>query len=793
MAIATGNYVMVNVDKGLALDVANATSTDGQNIQLNTRNDTDAQIVTVVNVPGSNTDQILRFPASWKCVDIAGGVMAHGTNVWQYKQNNSNAQKWRIVADGTRTYQGYQVYIVQAAANTGYVLASAANPGGTQVRTNVCIDKASTDGGGYKADRRWIFIPKPGLPNGVYRFIPSNTQTVSAGVTGKAGDAQIYMHANSDVNTQRWVVQNNGGNAYIVNKDSGHRATALSANTSSDIRLGDNSHGERQQWLIVQAGTGTYSGTKFPLVELRCVAAQSIGRRVWDAQGGVPTTKVNTKLICHDYNGGSNQKWVAVLESWLNSSIPAPSDCGVAYKKGETKYKNLWTRGKQNFVPTFKSTGKQFQMRYRTRVRKATDGDTAFGGWSAWKSISNNATTAEGYGIETSPNCAVTSSDGRFYAKEIPVTLSVAGNDCVEVQYQVREWRKQSASDIAHGNVATFTGRVKWQPQLTVTDIKWSPEGYKIYYSSDQKRNNNDFNVYKVVITDKNTKKAVTVFSGDYLINDVKHSGSMTIPTSKIPYIPNAGDTIAVTGRWTNVDGAYNKASETFTKTLAYDTGRDTNLFNSTIAVDSMKMLNANCNLTDGTDYQLFLDYNSDKTNFHKYTSSDGKWVIPPAFNKKFTVYVVARKGNKWDIESKAFAAITPRPKTFLFNYQKDNGDWGYFQLFADEGKSASITRTVQNDYDAQLVEGERREIVHFGYGHKEGGTVKGTHYKDSAKFPCGNIWPMDTGQSRYCWLRPANSEVYRVAITDFTITNERFDRTSYVVNYRLLDSISVS
>lgn len=797
MAIAQGNYLVLNyANRNLALDIIGATGTNGTNIRLFTRNDSDAQIVTVINYSGSDTQQVLRFPLTWGCIDVPRGV-GHGSNVWQWAWNDSINQRWLITQDGTKTAtvdgETYPVYKVAMAANSSYVLASNENQSAVTSGTNVCIDLDSADGGNQN-DRRWVFIPLNGLADGVYRFMPSNAQNVSVGVTGKAGDVQIYMHANADTNYQRWIVKKTSatsGQTYISSRGDGWKATAVSTANGADIRLGDDSHGNLQKWVVVQDGTGTFNGQNYPLVEIRCVAGVNL---VWDAQGGVPTTKVNTKLISHTENDGPNQKWLAVPESWLDSSIPAPSDCKVAYSSGGNPVWNLWTRSTQNFVPAFKSTGKQFQMRYRTRSRLATSGDTVFGGWSAWKSISNNSTALDGWGVETSPNCAVVSSGGRYYAKAIPITLSVTGNDCVEVQYQVREWRKASSTDISHGNVATFTGRVKWKPQLTVSSIRWSPDGYRLYYSSDQKRDNNDFTVYSVTVTDATTHTAIPVFSGEYTINDVPRSGSMVIPASTATYIPNPGDTVSVTGRWTNVDGAYNKAEETFTKTLTYDTGRNPGLISATMAVDDAYMLDANANLSDGSLYELYIDYESDGQKLHVFTSEDGTWKVPPAFYKPFTATVVVKKGTQWDIEKQVFDAISPRPRIFLFNYQKDNGDWGFFQLFSDVEKSASIQRSIANDYRADnTMGGSRRQDVHFGYGRQESGVVTGTHLKDSSEFPTGVIWPMETGQSRYCWLRPANSEVYRVAITGFNIDEERFDRSTYTVNYILMDAISSS
>lgn len=795
MAIDQGNYVMVNCDHGLALDVAGASGTKGENIRLFTKNDGDAQIISVVNVSGSLTDQILRFPSTWQCLDASKGAV-HGSNVIQWPYTESRYQKWNIVADGNRTYAidgvSYQVYIVQLTADTDFVLGSNVNPGQTKSTTNVCIDDGRTDGGGYKADRRWVFIPMNGLTDGVYRFMPSNAQNVSVGVTGKAGDVQIGMHANSDTNYQRWTVKKTSatsGQTYISSRGDGWKATAVSTADGADIRLGDDSHGNRQKWVVVPAGTGTFNGQDYPLVKILCVAGED---RVWDAQGGVPTTKVNTKLISHSENGGANQKWLAVAESWLDPTLPAPSDLGCAYSSGGKKVGNLWSRGKQNYFPTFKSTGKQFQMRYRTRTRKATAGDEVFSSWSPWKSISNDSATGDGWGIETTPNCAVTAIDGRFYSKSVPLTLSTTGNDLIEFQFQVREWRKYSASDIAHGNAATHTGRLKWKPTLTVSSITWSPDGYSVQYSSDQKRGNNDFNLYKVVVIDAVTGVAKTVFDGDHLINDIDWSGSMLFPASKVNYIPNEGDMVSITGRWTNVDGAYNQAQATYTGIVSYGSGYDPGLFSSTATVDPMKMLDVDCDLAGGSLYDLYLDYNDDGTNLHKYSSTDGTWYIPPSFGKPFSIQIVARSGDSWDIEKKTFDAVE-NPDSYWFNFQKGNGTWGCFQLAFDEGKPPTIIRKRESDYDAQLTNGEYREVVHFGYGRKERGSVRGLYVPRAGRpyTSTSLLWGLE--DAHYAYLRPSNSEVYRVAITDFQTEEADWYHTSITINYVTTDSISTS
>ncbi|MFJ6697612.1 PQQ-dependent sugar dehydrogenase [Streptomyces sp. NPDC091272] len=78
---------------GKCVDVAGGATADGTQIQLYGCNQTTAQKWTVA------TDSTLR--ALGKCMDISGGGSADGTKVQLWGCNNSGAQKWTPAADGT--------------------------------------------------------------------------------------------------------------------------------------------------------------------------------------------------------------------------------------------------------------------------------------------------------------------------------------------------------------------------------------------------------------------------------------------------------------------------------------------------------------------------------------------------------------------------------------------------------------------------------------------------------------------------------------------------------------------
>ncbi|MGC4931790.1 ThuA domain-containing protein [Streptomyces sp. DT117] len=78
---------------GKCVDVANGSSADGTQIQLWTCNQSTAQKWTV------GTDDTLR--ALGKCLDISGAGTADGTKIQLYGCNGTGAQKWVAQADGT--------------------------------------------------------------------------------------------------------------------------------------------------------------------------------------------------------------------------------------------------------------------------------------------------------------------------------------------------------------------------------------------------------------------------------------------------------------------------------------------------------------------------------------------------------------------------------------------------------------------------------------------------------------------------------------------------------------------
>ena len=104
--LANGLYtISANSNKGLVLDVSNASLSNGANVQLFSSNGTNAQKFYVKHL-GGNVYSI-RNAWSGAALDVANGNAYAKANVQQFGWNGTNAQKWRAdwLSDGSFVFK----------------------------------------------------------------------------------------------------------------------------------------------------------------------------------------------------------------------------------------------------------------------------------------------------------------------------------------------------------------------------------------------------------------------------------------------------------------------------------------------------------------------------------------------------------------------------------------------------------------------------------------------------------------------------------------------------------------
>ena len=94
--------IETGVSNNKVIDVINATTVSGGNVQIFSRNNAKCQKVTVKYV--GDGYYTMKFEHSGLYLDVANGETADGTNVWQCRKNESDAQKWIIQEAGDGYY-----------------------------------------------------------------------------------------------------------------------------------------------------------------------------------------------------------------------------------------------------------------------------------------------------------------------------------------------------------------------------------------------------------------------------------------------------------------------------------------------------------------------------------------------------------------------------------------------------------------------------------------------------------------------------------------------------------------
>ena len=101
--IAEETYIIKSaLNQDYVLDVNGGAKTDGANVQLYERNDTNAQKWKIEKI--DNRYYKITSVGSNKVLDVYAAQKTAGTNVWQYEFNNSDAQKWIIQKNSDNTY-----------------------------------------------------------------------------------------------------------------------------------------------------------------------------------------------------------------------------------------------------------------------------------------------------------------------------------------------------------------------------------------------------------------------------------------------------------------------------------------------------------------------------------------------------------------------------------------------------------------------------------------------------------------------------------------------------------------
>lgn len=789
MSVTDGGYILINCAKlngtPYALDTKGAVNSNGANVRLYSPNASDAQLVTVQTY---GSFQVIRFPLTSMVLDVQGATVAQGQNVQQYAWNKGKGQQWQIDATAnTYTYDGttYTAYKIKSALNTGYELEAYGAASSVTDGTNLDIATTASD-----KDHQWLFVPAPILQAGrAYKLLSASDQSVSVGLSGNSGDVQVKLLGETDSNEQRWMITNDYPNVNVAPLSNqklfmAPKGYAAAASTLVNV-LKDNGDASLS-WYPTIVGSKTLNGQQYPLVTFRNLEGVNL---VLDVKGA--SSSVGSNLQVYGSNSGKNQQFLAVPETALDSALPAASKMGVASSVGGKAASAFTANGTIKAYLSWLGTATNWELRYRLSYRDASKGQSDWDGWSTWRCISNGSNAGRGWGTGENATSIPTkehdpSGAMRNYARALTFSsLSGTSKDAVRIQWEVRQWAgKSSAFPVnRHGNVATATNRIYFRPTCTISAAKWSSKGLRLTYASNQLRGGNKLNITRIATTLNGSPHVF--YEGEGIpLEGLAGSGSVTIPQDTFGFLFEAGDAIDIKATWTNADGS--NTSCNYSGTVAYDSGKSSFIAAPTIVQPTEAngwMLQVDASNTTADVAELYIDYGNQRTGFVRFDDDgDRRWSVPVRYGEAFGVYLIAKNGSAWDkYNAGAFPAVD-NPARYVFNFED-----GCFVIHGNAGSPPTFSLSEESSFDAQMTNGTRYEVVHYGFGRKVTGSVSGVYAPALGTAHTSPEQLEALSDAGYAWLRD-ESKCYRVAVTGYEQSKTPAKWDEVTVSFRLIN-----
>ena len=236
------------------LEVINADTYSGANVQIFTRNNAKCQTVELKYVgEGYYT---IKFRHSGMYLDVANGKTADGTNVWQCKFNGSDAQKWII----KETKDGYY-NIISKCSETYLTVSGGKTINGTNIEINTIKNNNSQK---FKLNKTEIIKGEKILTDGIYEIeIGMNNQKVIEVVDAKTySGANVQVFSRSNVGCQKVEVKYDGSGYYTIK--------FIHSGMYLDVANGETANGtnvwqcrfngsDAQKWIIKKTEDGYYN------------------------------------------------------------------------------------------------------------------------------------------------------------------------------------------------------------------------------------------------------------------------------------------------------------------------------------------------------------------------------------------------------------------------------------------------------------------------------------------------------------------------------------------------------
>ena len=755
MPVTDGTYIVVSaLNAARVIDSKGGTDNNSANIQLYERSDGDSQLIHITTNSSDGSRRMI-FCLSGKSLDVAGAVFQNGSNVQQYSDNSSDAQKWNFVEDGktiTVDAVSYPTYVIEAFGNTKFCIDVSAGSAASGANIQIYEKNLSTA-------QRWALVPQRPVPVGTYvvRSALDSNAVLDIPGASKASGANVQLYGSNDTNAQIWHIKSfeqSTGLCSIFNVNS-EKALNVYGNIPADgTNVQQYTYSENDnafKWLLEPQGNYTRNGTTVPLYRVRFKTGSGY---VLDAAGG--KSSPNTNVEIWSSNNSLAQKWDFEPCSMVAESLPVPASVKAGKTYGESIGTTIQATGISEIYTSWICSGTEYQCRYRVRSRKV---GKEIGDWGLWSSAADGTNANDGWGDRGVAN-VVTGDTARKFC-ETPLKISIVDNlliDYEEVQVEVRRYEKSYTNDPtlhAHGNSVIQTIKLVVTPNLTITSMLWTAKGLKITYSSSYKRDGNTITINSVYSGEKK-------ICGKCVFTGLTYSGELLVPIQNIKNIPSNGTPATVYATLTT-DAASN--SEPISKSISYNSSSGLSVEPSYASKNNYSV-EATIDSHSSDSCYVWTGESFYSCSLISSTDTKKTYLIIPPLNMAYQVCWMCSDGTNWCTKIDEFSPISSH--FFVWNWEDE---CAILALGNDD--SPSMTYSTTSDSEKQTTTGREYPVIKFSNSKEKDLSISGVFVDNLIDFSSREQFRR-LEDAHHAIFRSPYGEWYQVAIEGVTKSKEK-------------------
>lgn len=307
-----GYVIITNMGNGKVLDVESGSANNGTNVQQYSSNLTKAQKWIAIKQADESVQLISALDIN-KCLDLNCAKAEIGSNIQIYESNGTNAQRWKLgdvltiddIANKYREVVADGIYVIKSAVNDKYVLdvGNASSIDGANIQLSEENDASAQNWVISHDENGYVIITNVGS---------SKVLDVESGNTNNGTNVQQY--SSNLTKAQKWIaIKQLDGSVQLISALDINKCIDLNganADNGSNIQICNSNGTNAQRWILEEVSTIDDIANKYreAVADGICVIKSAVNERyVLDVSNGSSFDGANVQL--YERNDTDAQKW----------------------------------------------------------------------------------------------------------------------------------------------------------------------------------------------------------------------------------------------------------------------------------------------------------------------------------------------------------------------------------------------------------------------------------------------------------------------------------------------------